>query len=159
VTVARRRLLLRATLLLGAVALSAWLARTGRAHTLFLDNRPAAVGGVEHPALESPEVSVDGGTAEELERGERAQRQVAGPSHRVTVEVRATGRRVERSFELPFGWDAAVLSLPAALAGAAPEAFLTRWQPPPPEEAPVERMLQQQDSAIVPLAPQPPARP
>lgn len=158
-TVGRRRLLLRAALLVAAVALSAWLARAGRAHTLFLDNRPATLGGVEHPALEGPEVSLDGGPAEELERGERAQRQVAGPSHRVTVELRAAGLRVERSFELPFGWDAAVLSVPAAAAGAPPEAFLTRWQPPPPEEAPVEQMLQQQDSAIVPLAPEAPARP
>lgn len=149
----RRRRLLRAALLAAAVVLGAWLARTGRAHTLFLDNRAVTLGGREHPAPGTVEVSVDGGRSEELEAAERAMRQVVGPVHRLSIEVRegpGGPRRVERELRLPFAWDAAVVSLPAALAGAPDEAVVTRWQAPPPEEAPAEQMIQQKDADVLP---------
>jgi len=160
--VSRRRAALRTGLLLGAVALSVWLAHAGKAHTLLLDNHTVTLGGAEQRALEGVEVSVDGGPAEELERGERLMRQVAGPSHRLTIELRSgpgAGTRVVRELRVPFAWDAAVVSVPAALAGAPPELTVTRYQPPPPEEAPVERMIQQRDSEVLPLAPPEPTRP
>jgi hypothetical protein len=57
---------------------------------------------------------------------------------------------VEREIRLPFSWDAAVVSLPAALAGAPAEAVVTRWRAPPPEEAPAEQMIQQKDADVLP---------
>ncbi|MBI5070754.1 MAG: hypothetical protein HZB56_21230 [Deltaproteobacteria bacterium] len=149
----RRRAFLRAALLAGAVVLGAWLARTGRAHTLFLDNAAVTLGGQEHPAPGAVEVSLDGGKPEVLEQAERAMRQVVGPVHRLAIEVRqgpGGPRRVEREIRLPFGWDAAVVSLPAALAGAPAGAVVTRWQPPPPEDAPAEQMIQQKDADVLP---------
>lgn len=157
-----RRTALRGALLAAVVALSAWLAWVGRGHTLYLDNHTLAAAGAEYRALPAVAVSVDGAPAEEMERAERAVRLVAGPSHRLTVEIRSgpqEGTRVVRDFRLPFAWDSAVVSVPAAAAGAPPGVFVTRHVPPPQEEAPAERMLQQQDSAIVPLAPPAPARP
>jgi hypothetical protein len=156
-----RRTALRGALLVAVAALSAWLAWAGRGHTLYLDNHTVATADAAHRALEGVAVSVDGGPAEELERAERVVRQVAGSSHRVTIELRSgpgAGTRVVRDFRIPFGWESAVVSVPAAAAGAQPGLFVTRYQPPPEEEAPAEQMLQQQDSAIVPLAPEAPAR-
>ncbi len=157
-----RRAALRAALLAALLGLSAWLAWIGKGHTLFLDNHAVTLAGAEHRALESVSVRVDGGPAEELERAERAMRQVAGPSHRLTLEVLSgprQGTRLALDIRIPFGWDSAVVSLPAAAGGAPPERFVTRYQPPPEEEPAAEQMLQQEDSAIVPLTPAGPARP
>jgi len=160
--VSRRRAALRAGLLLGSVALAVWLAHAGKAHTLFLDNHTLTLGGAEYRALSDVAVSVDGGPAEELERAERLMRSVSGPSHRLTIELRSgprAGTRVVREFRVPFSWDAAVISVPAALDGAPPERLVTRYRPPPPEEAPAEKMIQQQDAEVLPLAPPAPTRP
>lgn len=137
----------------------------GKGHTVFVDNYTVTVDGQELKAIESVSVSVDGHENEEMGKAERVQFSVAGPNHRVTVEVLSggdSGKKVEKRFSVPLSWDAVVLSVPAIVADRPTQSFTLKYTPPPREEAPVEKTVQQDDSDVIllpgttaPAAPKP----
>jgi hypothetical protein len=153
----------RSCLLAATLALSVALFYFGKGHTVFVDNYTITLAGQELKAVETVSVCVDGGEGEEMGKAERVQRTVAGPSHRVSVEVisgAGQGTKLEKRFSVPLSWDAVVISVPAILAGQAHETFTMKYTAPPREEAPVEKTVQQADSDIIQLpAASPPAAP
>jgi hypothetical protein len=63
-------------------------------------------------------------------------------------------KKVEQRFVLPTFMDTVVVSVPAILNDAPREHWVTRFVPPPPEDAPAEQMQKQED-APAPAAPAP----
>ena len=147
----RRSLVQRACALLGLVALSALLFYLGKGHTLILDNNTLTLDGKEYTSAEQVDVSVDGQEPESMGRAERAMAQVGGPRHTLTLV--AGDRKVEQRISIPTFLDTAQVSVPAILGGAPRSAWVTRFVPPPAEEAAPEQMQHQQDPA--PEAPKP----
>ena len=150
-----RSLVQRSCVLLGLVALSAWLFYIGKGHTLILDTNAVNLGGQELKSAETVNVSVDGKEPESMGRAERVMVNVAGPRHTITLEVVSGGeKKVEQRFVLPTFMDTVVVSVPAILNDAPREHWVTRFVPPPPEDAPAEQMQKQED-APAPAAPAP----
>lgn len=78
-------------------------------------------------------------------RAERVMLAVGGPSHSITIEVISGPEKVvTQKFAIPTFLDTAVISVPAILGGAPAEHWVTRFTPPPVEDAPVEQMIHQE---------------
>jgi hypothetical protein len=145
----------RSCVILGLIGLSAFLFYIGKGHTLLLDTNAVTIDGKELRSAETVEVSIDGKEPESMGRAERVMVTVAGPRHRISIEVISGGeKKVEQTFRVSTWMDTAMVSIPAILGGASPEHWVTPFVPPPSEEAPAEKMQQQEET---PAAPAPPA--
>jgi hypothetical protein len=149
----------RSGVILGLLVLSVCLFYIGKGHTLLIDTNAVTINGQEFRSAETISVSIDGKEPETMGRAERIQVSVGGPRHTITIEVGSSGeQKVEQKFSIPTFMDTAVLSVPAILGAAAPEHWVLRFTPPPMEDAPAEKMQQQED-APVEAAPAPIAKP
>ena len=93
-------------------------------------------------------------------RAERVMVTVAGPRHRIAIEVVSGGdKKVEGRLSIPTFLDTAVVSIPAILGGASPEPWVTPFVPARSEEAPAEKIQHQEPSSETPVSGTPPAGP
>jgi hypothetical protein len=122
--VRRRRLLVRAALVLVYAGLMGLVFVRGKGHTILLDNKDSEDGAVQ--AIETLTVSVDGQEPIDLAAGERDQAKVQGQGHRVVITVK--GQKVERRITVPLSEEMLLLSLPKLLAGVQPA--VTPFVPP-----------------------------
>lgn len=157
-----RSFIQRSGLLLGVIALSAYLFYIGKGHTLLIDTNAVTISGQLIKSAETIEVSIDGKEPESMGRAERIQVSVGGPRHTITIEVVSGGERtVEKQFTVPTFMDTAVISIPAILGNAPPEHWVTHFAPPPADDAPAEQMLFEEDApkAAAPEATAAPLKP
>lgn len=135
----------RSCVVLGLIGLSAFLFYIGKGHTLLLDTNAVTIDGKELSSAESIYVSVDGKEPEPMGRAERLMVTVAGPRHRIFIEVESEGgKKIEQSFRISTWMDTAMVSIPAILGNAPARHWVTPFVPPPSEEAPAEQMQQQE---------------
>lgn len=142
-----RSLIQRTCVVLGLIALAAYLFYIGRGHTLLLDTNAVTIGGRELRSYASARVSIDGVEVEApMGRAERVMVVVRGPGHRIEIADAAdAGKKTERTFTIPTFLDMAVVSIPVILGDAPEEYWVVPFTPPPPEDAPAEKMHYQQD--------------
>ena len=140
-----RSLIQRSAVIVGLLLLSVYLFYIGKGHTLLIDTTALKVGDKEYRSAETVSVSVNGLPAETMGRAERIMLAVGGPSHSITIEVISGPEKVvTQKFAIPTFLDTAVISVPAILGGAPAEHWVTRFTPPPVEDAPVEQMIHQE---------------
>ena len=138
----------RSGVVIGLLALSAFLFYIGKGHTLLIDTNAVTIDGQEFKSAETITVSIDGKEPESMGRAERILVTVGGPKHRILIEVESgDAQKVEQSFRVSTWMDTAVISVPAILGGSPPEHWVTKFVPPPMEEAPAEQMQQQEENA------------
>ena len=116
-TVKFRRTMLRLALAALWIGLAVFLFRTYRGHTILVDNKEAAGG--SFAADDLIVVSLDGGKGVEYLRGDRDRMPVTGTRHVIVVKTPG-GATVEKEFELDFGVDVFMLSVPKMKAGIEP---------------------------------------
>lgn len=140
-----RSLIQRTGVVLGLIALSAYLFYIGRGHTLLLDTNAVTIDGKELRSFASATVSVDGKELNSpMGRAERVMLVVSGPRHRISITDDAdAGNKVERIFTIPTFMDRVIVSIPAILGDAPAEHWVTLFTPPPVEDAPAEKMQYQ----------------
>lgn len=118
-----RRMIFRACLVVVWVGALVAIFLLNRGHTVFVDNRGAAVGGDtsgSYEAVELMKVSIDGGKAVEFFKGDRDRFPVTGAKHRIRVEFMDGRQPLEKEFRLPLITDLFLLSVPKMIAGIEP---------------------------------------
>ena len=136
-----RSLIQRSCVLLGLIALSAYLFYIGKGHVLLIDTNAVTINGKEFRSLASVTVSIDGKELDPMGRAERVMASVSGPNHTIVIVDDAdTGKRVEKTFTVPTFLHTVIVSVPAILGNAPAEHWVTEFIPPPPEDAPAEKM-------------------
>jgi hypothetical protein len=111
----KRRLIIRAALVVVWICLGVVIFILNRGHTLLVDNR-----GIEAENLRAPDlikVSVDRGKAFEFFRGDRDIFEVGGGGHVIRVEFSDGTPPLEKNFSLPLGPDMFLLSIPRMIRG------------------------------------------
>jgi hypothetical protein len=111
----KRRLVIRAVLVVVWVCLGVVLFVTNRGHTLLVDNHNIDAENVRAPDL--IKVSVDRGKAVEFFRGDRDIFEVGGGGHLIRVEFSDGAPPLEQRFSLPLGPDIFLLSIPRMIRG------------------------------------------
>ena len=141
----RRSLIQRSAAICGLLLLSVYLFYIGKGHTLLIDTNALVLGDKEYRSAETVSVSIDGKPEEMLGRAERVMVTVGGPSHTIVIEVvSGAEKKVEKKLSIPTFLDMAVVSVPAILGDAPETHWVTRFVPPPVEEAPAEQMVHQE---------------
>lgn len=137
-----RSLLQRICVMLGLIALSAYLFYIGKGHTLLLDTNAITIDGRELRSYDSAAVSVNGVELDSsMGRAERSLLIVRGPKHKIViVNDFDTSERTERAFTIPTFMDMAVVSIPAILGDAPAEHWIAPFVPAPVEDTPAEQM-------------------
>ena len=140
-----RSLIQRSGVIVGLLLLSVFLFYIGKGHTLLIDTNALKIGDKEYRSAETVSVSINGQPAEMMGRAERIMVSVGGPSHTIAIEViSGPEKKVEKAFSIPTFLDTAVVSVPAILGDAPPEHWVSRFTPPPIEDAPAEKMIHQE---------------
>lgn len=137
-----RSLFQRMCVVLGLIAISAYLFYIGKGHTLFIDTNALAVGDKELRSYASATVSVNGKKLNSsMGRAERSMVIVGGPKHTIEIVDDAdTERKVIKSFTIPTFMNRVIVSVPAILGDAPEEYWITPFIPPSLVDAPVEKM-------------------
>ncbi|MCL2011014.1 MAG: hypothetical protein FWG71_10795 [Synergistaceae bacterium] len=137
-----RGLIQRTCVVLGLIALSAYLFYIGKGHTLFLDTNAITIDDKELRSHASVTVSVNGKNLKSsMGRAERVRVTVSGPKHTIVIVDDAdAGTKAEKTFTIPTFMDRVVVSIPAILGGAPAKHWISPFIPPPVEHAPVEKM-------------------
>ena len=140
-----RSLIQRTCVVLGLIAVSAYLFYIGKGHTLLLDTNAVTIDGRELRSWTSATVSVDGKELNSsMGRAERVMLIVGGPRHKIVITDDAdVDNKVEKTFTIPTFMDMAIVSIPAILGDAPTAHWVTPFIPPPVEDAPVEKMQYQ----------------
>lgn len=141
-----RSLFQRVCVVIGLLALSAFLFYIGKGHTLLLDTNAITIGDRELRSFASAAVSVDGIELDSsMGRAERSMLTVRGPKHKIViVNDSDTSERTEATFTIPTFMDMVLVSIPAILGNAPEEHWITLFEPAPIEDAPVEQMHYQE---------------
>ena len=128
----RRRLFVRAGLVVVYAVLIGLVFNYGKGHTLILDNKDTDDGSVK--ALESVSISVDGADPIDLSAGDRDMvAKMRGQHHR--VEITLNGQKYQTKITLPLREDTLLLSVPRLVAGQPGiEKFVPKEVAPPPDE-------------------------
>ncbi|MDR3073229.1 MAG: hypothetical protein LBV01_00715, partial [Deltaproteobacteria bacterium] len=121
----------RTCVVLGLIALSAYLFYTGKGHTLLIDTNTLTLDGKELRSPPSVTVSIDGKELDTpMGRAERSLVSVGGPTHTITIVDDADPeKKVEKSFTILTFMDMAVVSVPAILGNAPAEHWITEFTP------------------------------
>ncbi|MDR1575315.1 MAG: hypothetical protein LBS37_04845, partial [Treponema sp.] len=109
-TIPKRRLLIRLSLVVVWIGLGTLLFVLNRGHSLLIDNR-----NVELPPLRAPDlisVTLDREKPLEFFRGDRDIFNAGGGAHRIRIEFSDGAPPFERRFTLPLGPDMFLLSIP-----------------------------------------------
>jgi hypothetical protein len=125
-TVKKRRLLIRTTVVVIWIVLGVFLFIFNRGHTILVDNRNLET----HRAPDLIKVTVDKGKPLEFFRGDRDLFEVGGGKHRIYIEFTDGNPPFETNFKLPLGPDMFLLSIPKMLNGIEPyiEVFRTQQE-------------------------------
>ena len=119
-----RRIILRSGLVVVWIGVLVAIFLQYRGHTLFVDNKGAAIGADGAPgryeAVEFMKVSIDGGKGVEFFDGDRDRFPVVGAAHRIRVEFTDGRPALEKEFRLPLMTDLFLLSVPKMIAGIDP---------------------------------------
>lgn len=142
-----RSLFQRTCVVVGLIALSAYLFYIGKGHTLLIDTNAITIDGAELRSFASATVSVDGKELDSpLGRAERDMVTVNGPKHRIVIVNDADpAEKIEKTFTIPTFMDMAIVSIPAMIGDAPLEHWVTLFTPAPVEDAPAEQMHYQSD--------------
>jgi len=137
-----RSLIQRMCVVLVLAAISVYLIYIGKGHTLFLDTNMITIDGKELRSYASATVSVNGNKLKSsMGRAERVRVNVSGPKHTIEIVDDAdTDRKVKKTFTISTFMDRVVVSIPAILADASAEYWITQFTPPSLVDAPVEKM-------------------
>ncbi|MDR2258105.1 MAG: hypothetical protein LBE14_03030 [Treponema sp.] len=111
----KRRLIIRAALVIVWISLGVILFIMNRGHTLLVDNHNIDAENLRAPDL--IKVSVDRGKAVEFFRGDRDIFEVGGGGHSIRVEFSDGAPPLEKRFSLPLGPDMFLLSVPRMIRG------------------------------------------
>ncbi|MDR0411080.1 MAG: hypothetical protein LBH75_03815 [Treponema sp.] len=114
----KRRLIIRAAIVITWIGLGGILFVTSRGHSLLVDNRNVAALNIRAPDLIT--VTVDKGKSTEFLRGDRAIFKVGGGKHRITVEYTDGTPPFIKTFTLPLKGDMYLLSIPKLTNGIEP---------------------------------------
>ncbi|MDR0786032.1 MAG: hypothetical protein LBE74_09175 [Treponema sp.] len=106
----KRRLIIRAAIVITWIGLGGVLFVTNRGHSLLVDNRNVAALNLRAPDLVI--VTVDKSKPTEFLRGDRNIFKVGGGKHRVTVEFADGTPPFTKTFTLPLKGDMFLLSIP-----------------------------------------------
>jgi len=117
-TMGKRRVLIRAGLILVYVLLLALMILSGRRHTILIDNKDASDG--MYPAINGMEVSIDNLESAEYYPGDRDKAIVQGQKHSIKVTVFDTNETLEKTFTVPLWSDMMIISVPKMVAGIEP---------------------------------------
>ena len=140
-TTKKRLWQLAAVLILVLIAAAMWV--IGRGHTVYLDNRTLDAAEESFEAYNRINVYVKGERLAKLSAKDRGKAVTIGQNFTVSLEVTKEKGDEPVMYEdlhirLPHGWDGIVINLPAYLAGAPQEVwmseFVTQQTEPAPEE-------------------------
>jgi hypothetical protein len=132
----KRRVLVRAGLLVAYAALAVFVFVNGRTHTFLLDNKTLGDGAI--PAMRRVKVFVNNQKPIELYARDRELLMVRGQAHRIRIETQDPAVRLEAKFTVPFGNDMILLSVPKMASGADDfwEEFIIHYERPTNNDAP-----------------------
>jgi hypothetical protein len=137
-TLKKRRLIIRAALVVFWLCLGVFIFITNRGHTVLVDNRNLQEENIRAPDM--IKVSLDGGKALEFFRGDRDIFEVGGGNHRIRIEFSDGTPAFEENFSLTLMPDMFLLSIPRMINKIEPfiEVFQSEPQSRNEEEAPVD---------------------
>ena len=137
----KRKLLFRLAAILVLAAIASVMMVIGRGHTVYFDNQTLDYEGTTYEAPYKVVVMVDGEDVAKLYEKERGMTTCIGQTLRVTLEITQEKGGEEEikdiSISLPYNMDGIIINLPAYLAGAPEEAYLSEFiivEPEPTEE-------------------------
>jgi hypothetical protein len=123
----KRRVIIRAALVVFWICLGVLIFITNRGHTVLVDNRNLEAENIRAPDM--IKVSVDGGKALEFFRGDRDIFEVGGSNHRIRIEFSDGTPPFEGKFSLDLMPDMFLLSIPRMINNIEP--FLEVFQSEP----------------------------
>ena len=137
-----RSLVQRTCVVLALIALSVYFFNIGKAHVLLIDTNAVTIDGVELRSHESATIKVnDIELKSPIKQNERVSVTVGGPRHTIIISDDSDADSiVKREFTIPTFMERAIVSVPAILANAPEEHWITEFIPPPPQATPVEKM-------------------
>jgi hypothetical protein len=134
----KRRLIIRAALVVFWICLGVLIFITNRGHTVLVDNRNLQAANIRAPDM--IKVSLDGGKALEFFRGDRDIFEVGGGNHRIRIEFSDGTPPFEGKFSLDLMPDMFLLSIPRMINSLEPfiEVFHSEPQSRSEEEEPAD---------------------
>lgn len=127
----KRTILFRAGAILVLLILAALMMRIGRGHTIYLDNKTLEYQGQTYESLYKVVVTVDGEQIAKLRDRERGMATNIGQNFKMSLEVTPEKGADELIYNvtlsLPYQMDGIAINLPAYLAGAPQEAYLSEF--------------------------------
>ena len=128
-----RRILIRLIALAAVIALSVVLAIIGRGHTVYFDNKPMEYNGEKYDCPYQIEVLVNNASAGKVKEGDRGMVDTMGQDFSmilaVTPEKGAKRYGLSASFKIPYNLDGVVINLPALMAGAPQDVYMSEFVP------------------------------
>ncbi len=135
----KRSFIFRLIALALIAALAAWMFLIGRGHTVYFDNKSlTAPDGTAYEPWYQIEILKDGQRVARLKAEDRGMVEVMG--QKLTVEVKLAKSKDGKmqggtiGLELPYNKDGVIYNLPAMLAGAQEEVYMSEFIPTPVEE-------------------------
>lgn len=127
----KRTILFRAGAILALLIIAAVMMRIGRGHTIYLDNKKIEYNGQTYESLYKVVVTVDGEQIAKLRDKERGMATNIGQNFKMSLEVTPEKGAEELVYNvtlsLPYSMDGIAINLPAYLAGAPQEAYLSEF--------------------------------
>ena len=124
-----RRILFTAGLVAILVAISVVCLIIGRGHTIYLDNK--SIEGTDYSSYASVDIIYKGEKVVTLEKAERGQVALTGQKLDVQLVAKKTNaaaaQTIDISIDLPYDLDGIVINIPAYLAGADKETYMSEF--------------------------------
>jgi len=137
-----RSLIQRTCVVLALIALAVYFFYIGKAHVLLIDTNAITIDGEALRSHESATIRVNNiELRSPIKQNERVSVTVGGPKHTIIISDDSDADNiVKREFSVPTFMERAIVSIPAILANAPEEHWVTEFIPPPPRATPVEKM-------------------
>ena len=127
----RKKWIARGCTLAILIVIAAVMFIIGRGHTVYFDNKTAEYEGTEYSAFHRINVTVNGERVAKLSARDRGMATWIGQNFKMTVEVTpekgAEAKSYDLALKLPYNMDGIVLNMPALLAGAPEEVYLSEF--------------------------------
>ena len=141
----KRSLLAKIGTLLIVLLIAGWMFIIGRGHTVYFDNKTLEYEGETYEAPYRAAIFVNGERVARLEKGDRGLATWIGQNFKMTVEVTpekgADAVPYEFSIKLPYSLDGIVLNMPALLAGAPQDVYMTEFVSVAVESSPADEEI------------------
>jgi hypothetical protein len=134
----KRSILARLIALVAVIGLACVMFVVGRGHTIYFDNKDLEAGGQKYEAFYKVEVFVGDESVAKLKAGDRGMVTTMGQKFRMVLHI--TPKEGEKkygsavSLKLPYNMDGIILNIPAILAGAPEEVYMSEFIPAPVTE-------------------------